>query len=129
MKRREGSLPLTHSEDAAAKAVNALGHLFSSRDIANKAHFRCSTEGPTDLDVLFESVLDDVFGRDPSRDYKRWIRSLFRLGLISRMPTEWLVPKDLENSAGRAAADNGRWRTMRNATASHVVGDTEDSQS
>jgi hypothetical protein len=89
MKLREGSSPLTPSEDAADEAVNALVRLFSSRQIANKAHFRCSIDGPTDLDVLFESALDDAFGRDLGSDYKRWIRRLYRLGFISRMPAEW----------------------------------------
>jgi hypothetical protein len=77
MKRREGSSPLTSSEEAADEAMNTLTQLFSSRELANKAHFRCSIDGPIDLDVLFESVLDEVFGRDPSSDYKHWVRRLF----------------------------------------------------
>jgi len=107
MNQSEGNSSPGQNESAADEAMKALTRLFSSRKLASKAHFRCSIDGPTDLDVLFESALDDVFGRDPSNDYKRWVSRLFRLGLISRIPTEWLVPKDLENSACRAAADNG----------------------
>jgi hypothetical protein len=109
MKRHEEDLPVTHSEDAANEAANALTRLFSSREIANKAHFRCSIDGPTDSDVLFESVLDDVFGRDAGSDYKRWVRRLYRLGLIPKMPRKWKTSKHLENlEAG--SADQRQWQ-------------------
>jgi hypothetical protein len=77
LKRREGSPPLTHSEEAADES--ALAHLLSFREITSKAHFRCSVDGPTEFDVLFESILDEVFGRDPSSAYKCWIRKLYQI--------------------------------------------------
>jgi hypothetical protein len=95
MKRRERASPPTRGKEAAHEAV--LKDLFSFREITNKAHFRCRVDGPTELDVLFESVLDEVFGCDPSSDYKCWVRKLYRLGLISRMPTNWKASKDPEN--------------------------------
>jgi hypothetical protein len=77
--------------------MKALTQLFSSRELATKVHFRCGVNGPTEFDIFFESIGDDLFGRDPSTEYKRWIRQLYRLGLISAMPGEWKVAKDVEN--------------------------------
>jgi hypothetical protein len=50
---------------------------------------RCSVEGPDDLDVLFESIIDDQFGHDPNSEYKQWVRRLYELGFIPRLPDEW----------------------------------------
>ena len=74
---------------AADAAMRKLKELFSDPAIAAQARFRCSTEGPDDIDVLFESILDDQFGYDPNSEYKCWIRRLYDLGLISRIPSEW----------------------------------------
>ena len=93
--RREGnSPPRYHEKDAG---MDALADLFSCRKITNRAHFRCSFDGPTDLELLLESVLDEVFGRNPSSAYKCWVRKLHRLGLISTMPKEWKASTDPEN--------------------------------
>jgi hypothetical protein len=46
------------------------------------------------LNVSFESIFDDVFGRDPHSDYKCWIRRLRQLGLISRVPSEFEVQEE-----------------------------------
>jgi hypothetical protein len=73
-------------------AMRKLVELFSDPAIAAHAHFRCSTEGPTEFDVLFESILDDQFGYDSKSKYKNWIRQLYDLGLISRIPSEWKAP-------------------------------------
>ena len=75
-------------ESEADQAMRALTQLFSTPEVKAKAHRRCGINGPTEFDVLFETVLDDVFGRDPNSDYKRWIRRLYRLGLISCMPDD-----------------------------------------
>jgi len=50
---------------------------------------RCCTEGPTEVDVMFESIIDEVYGYDPNSEYKLWIRNPHRLGLILRVPSEW----------------------------------------
>ena len=70
-------------ESEADQAMRVLTQLFSTPEVKAKAHRRCGINGPTEIDMLFETVLDDVFGRDPNSDYKRWIRRLYRLGLIS----------------------------------------------
>jgi hypothetical protein len=70
-------------------AMRELKELFSDPAVASQARFRCSTEGPTELDALFESIIDEVFGYDPDSEYKRWVRRLYELGLISRIPPEW----------------------------------------
>jgi hypothetical protein len=57
-----------------------LKELFSDPAIAAQARFRCSTEGPDEFDVLFESILDDQFGYDPNSEYKKWVRHLYGLG-------------------------------------------------
>ena len=74
---------------AADEAMRKLVELFSDPAVASQARFRCSTEGPDEIDVLFESILDDQFGYDPNSNYKNWVRRLYSLGLISRIPSEW----------------------------------------
>jgi hypothetical protein len=72
---------------AAAEAMAKLVELFSDPRLASKAHFRCCIDGPMEFDVLFESIIDGVFGYDLNSEYKRWVRRLYELGLIS--PPEW----------------------------------------
>jgi hypothetical protein len=81
-------------------AMRELKELFSDPAIASQARFRCSTEGPDEFDVLFESIIDDQFGYDPSSEYKNWIRRLYSLGLIPRIPSEWEEP---ETPGGKSA--------------------------
>jgi hypothetical protein len=78
---------------AADAAMRELVELFSDPAIVARAHFRCSTEGPTDIEVMFESILDDQFGYEPNSEYKNWIRRLYDLGLIPRIPSEWEAPE------------------------------------
>jgi len=70
-------------------AMRGLKELFSDPKIRSTASFRCWTEGPTEFDVLFESILDEQFGYDPNSEYKRWVRRLYEIGLIPRLPDEW----------------------------------------
>jgi hypothetical protein len=84
---------------AADAAMRKLKELFSDPAIASQARFRCSTEGPDDIDVLFESILDDQFGYDPNSEYKSWVRRLYGLGLISRIPSEWKEPETPEGES------------------------------
>jgi hypothetical protein len=74
---------------AADEAMAKLVELFSDPSLASKARFRCSTEGPDEFDVMFESIIDDQFGFDPNSEYKQWVRHLYGLGLISELPDEW----------------------------------------
>jgi hypothetical protein len=74
---------------AGEKAMAELVELFSDPSVASKARFRCPLEGPDEFDVLFESILDDQFGHDPNSEYKQWVRRLYQLGLIPRLPREW----------------------------------------
>jgi hypothetical protein len=93
----EGNSSPGQNESAADEAMSALTRLFSVPNLATKAYFRCGIDGPTDLDMFFESTFDDLFGRDPDSDYKCWVRRLYGLGLISMMPSEWEAPEDIEN--------------------------------
>ena len=79
--------------------MRKLKELSSDPGIATQARFRCSTEGPDDIDVLFESILDDQFGYDPNSEYKSWVRRLYGLGLISRIPSEWKEPETPEGES------------------------------
>ena len=79
----EANLKATQQEEppeeispAADAAMRKLVKLFSDPAIAAQARFRCSTEGPDEMDVLFESILDDQFGYDPNSKYKSWVRHL-----------------------------------------------------
>jgi hypothetical protein len=74
---------------AADEAMAKLAELFSDPSLPSKAQLRCSVEGPDDLDVLFESIIDDQFGHDPNSEYKQWVRRLYQLGFIPRLPDEW----------------------------------------
>jgi hypothetical protein len=73
----------------ADAAMRGLKELFSDPRIRSTASFRCCTDGPTEFDVLFESIIDEQFGYDPYSEYKQWVRRLYELGLISRIPREW----------------------------------------
>ena len=74
---------------AAHEAMRKLVELFSDPNFPSKARFRCGVEGPDEFDVLFESIVDEQFGYNPNSEYKRWVRNLYRLGFISRIPSEW----------------------------------------
>jgi hypothetical protein len=80
--------PIEISPEADA-AMRDLVELFSDPVVVSQARLRCSTEGPDEIDVLCESILDDQFGYDPNSKYKSWVRHLYDLGLISRIPSEW----------------------------------------
>jgi hypothetical protein len=82
-------------------AMRELKELFSDPAVVPQARFRCSTEGPDEIDVLFESILDDQFGYDSNSKYKSWVRHLYDLGLISRIPSEW---EALETPEGKTPA-------------------------
>ena len=84
---------------AAAEAMAKLVELFSDPSLASKAQFRCCVDGPTEFEVLLESIVDEQFGYNPNSEYKRWIRSLYRLGLILRIPSEWEAPETPEGKS------------------------------
>jgi len=74
---------------AVEEALTKLTELFSDPSLPSKAQLRCPVEGPDEFDVLFESIIDDQFGHDPNSDYKQWVRRLYQLGFIPRLPGEW----------------------------------------
>ena len=71
---------------AAHEAMRKLMELFSDPSLASKTHFRCGVEGPDEFDVMFESIMEEQFG---DSEYKQWVRRLYELGFISRLPDEW----------------------------------------
>jgi hypothetical protein len=79
---------------AADQAMAKLVELFSDPSVLSQARFRCCTGGPDEFDVFFESILDEQFGYDPNSEYKRWVRRLYRLGLISTIPSEWATSEE-----------------------------------
>ena len=74
---------------AADQAMAQLVEWFSDPSISSKAQFRCGVEGPTEFDILFESIIDEQYGYDPNSEYKQWVRRLYKIGLIPRLPDEW----------------------------------------
>jgi hypothetical protein len=84
---------------AAHEAMRKLVELFSDPSFASKAHFRCCVDGPTEFEVWFESIVDEQFGYNPNSEYKCWVRSLYRLGLILRIPSEWEAPETPEGKS------------------------------
>jgi hypothetical protein len=77
--RPESTDSSTHTAD---EAFDALFELFSSPRVRRHAYLSCRTDGPTEFDLLYESILDKQFGPNPNSRYKRWIRRLRREGLI-----------------------------------------------
>ena len=99
MNHREGrELKLPPAVD---EALAKLTELFSDPNLPSKAQFRCGVEGPDEFDVLFESIIDEQFGYDPNSEYKNWVRRLYGLGLIPRIPSEW---EALETPDGKSPA-------------------------
>ena len=84
---------------AADEAMAKLTEPFSDPNLPSKARFRCGTEGPDEFDLLFESIADEQFGYNPNSEYKCWVRSLYRLGLILRFPREWEPPETPERKS------------------------------
>jgi len=74
------------------RSDGALTRIFSDPKLAAKAHFRCSVDGPTEMDRLFESIMDETFGLHARSEYKRWVSRLYRLGLIPEVP-DWGDPQ------------------------------------
>ena len=89
----------TAASPAADEAMAKLTELFSDPNLPSKAQFRCSTEGPTEFDIWFESIIDEQFGYNSNSEYKGWVRSLYRLGLIPRIPSEWEAPETPEGQS------------------------------
>jgi hypothetical protein len=73
----------------ADAAMQELVELFSDPSLRSKARLRCPVEGPDEFEVLFESIMDDQFGLDQNSEYKQWVRRLYDLGFIPRLPDEW----------------------------------------
>jgi hypothetical protein len=100
----EANVNVPQSEEispALDAAMRDLVELFSDPVVVSQARLRCSTDGPDEFDVLFESILDEQFGYDRNSNYKTWVRRLYGLGLVSRIPSEW---KAAETPEGKSEA-------------------------
>ena len=64
-------------------SMKGLKELFSDPTLATRASFRCSTERPSEIDVMMESI----FAEDS--EYRQWIKRLYDLGFIPQVPDEW----------------------------------------
>jgi len=81
--------PAMEISPEAHAAMAELVKIFSDPGLASTARFRCGVDGPDEFDVWFESILDEQFGYDPNSEYKGWVRRLYDIGLIPRLPDEW----------------------------------------
>jgi hypothetical protein len=88
MDQSNNRLPRGSKEHEVEEAMKALTQLFSSES-ADQRHFCCGVGGPTEFELWFESVCDDLFGHDPNSDYKCFVRRLYEHGFISSMPINW----------------------------------------
>jgi hypothetical protein len=77
--------PIEISPEADA-AMAELVKLFSDPNLPSKARFRCGVEGLDEFDVMFESIMDELFG---DSEYKQWVKRIHDFGLIRRLPDEW----------------------------------------
>jgi hypothetical protein len=80
-----GEPPIEISPELDA-AMRELKELFSDPRIQSTASFRCCTEGPDEFEVMFESIMEEQFG---DSEYKQWVKRLYNLGFIPRLPGEW----------------------------------------
>jgi hypothetical protein len=81
----DGEPPIEISPEADA-AMAELVKIFSDPNLPRKPRFRCCVEGPDEFDVMFESIMEEQFG---DSEYKEWVKRLYNLGLIARLPDEW----------------------------------------
>jgi hypothetical protein len=79
----EPSIDISPEADAA---MRELVKIFSDPNLPIKPRFRCAVEGPDEFDVMFESIMEEQFG---DSEYKQWVRRLYELGFIPRLPDEW----------------------------------------
>ena len=79
----EPSIEISPEADAA---MRELVELFSDPSFPLRPRFRCGVEGPDEFDVMFESFMEEAFGHS---EYKQWVKRLYDLGFIRRLPNEW----------------------------------------
>jgi hypothetical protein len=77
--------PIEISPEADA-VMAELVKIFSDPNLPTKPRFRCGVDGPDEFDVMFESIMEEQFG---DSEYKQWVKWLYDLGLIARLPDEW----------------------------------------
>jgi hypothetical protein len=63
----------------------------------NRAIGKNSTESVVVTPLVLMKDQFALFGRDPNANHRCWVRRLYKSGLISAMPNEWKVAKDVEN--------------------------------
>jgi hypothetical protein len=78
--------PAIEISPEADAAMAELVKIFSDPNLPTKPRFRCGVEGPDEFDVMFESIMEEQFG---DSDYKQWVKRLYDLGFIRRLPDEW----------------------------------------
>jgi hypothetical protein len=69
----------------ADAAMRELVKIFSDPNLPTKPRFRCAVDGPDEFDVMFESIMEEQFG---DSEYREWVKRLYDLGLIARLPDE-----------------------------------------
>jgi hypothetical protein len=92
---------MSHNEEpdlklspAADQAMAKLVELFSDPTISSKAQFRCSVEGPTEVESCSSQSSMSSSAMIPIVNGKRWVRRLYRLELISTIPSEWAISEE-----------------------------------
>ena len=85
MKRALNDPPTEEISPEADAAMAELVKIFSDPNLPTKPRFRCGVEGPDEFDVMFESIMEEQFG---DNEYKQWVRRLYEIGLIPRLPDE-----------------------------------------
>jgi hypothetical protein len=86
MNRALNDPPTEEISPEADAAMAELVKIFSDPNLPTKPRFRCGVEGPDEFDVMFESIMEEQFG---DSEYREWVKRLYDLGLIARLPEEW----------------------------------------
>ena len=79
-----GAEPKRSVEEIADEGFRGLTEIFSDPKLRGRAHFRCSLEGPSEIDLALHRAIDEVFGCE-EHEYERWVERLYRLGLIKSL--------------------------------------------
>jgi hypothetical protein len=68
------------SNRKADEAFQALFELFSSEKVRRHAHRSCPIDGPSELDLMWETAMENSYA--PNLEYRAWVDDLRSKGLI-----------------------------------------------
>jgi len=68
-------------EEIADEGFRGLTKIFCDPKFRGHAYFKCSIEGPSEIDLMIHRAIDEVFGCE-DHEYEQWVERLYCLGFI-----------------------------------------------